>query len=285
MSRLRIAAAILFASIIPLAAQTHFEISAGLGFLWPAWQGTYLHAYEPGFLYGMTGTGSGRQTLTFAAQPSSGAVFGAAFFITSRFALQVLFDDFSSDVTGTTTTHDTTVTYTSRQPPDDMPRTYTVSSSDNPAETGGQLTDRIISLNGLVRIPLGAGFSLDLSAGGSWFHAGGNLGYPEYTEFWMGGNSVLFSQTYSLQMIFDPLDRIGWNAGAAFSWAFGRNAGLWAEARYFGCAKTTPQVTFRDTGAIPPMRAFDPASDVIPVGDLALDPSGFRIGAGFKFIF
>ncbi len=285
MSRLRIAAAFVLASIVPLAAQTHFEMAVGLGWLWPSWQGTYVHAYEPGFLYGLVGTGSGRQTLTFAAQSSSGAIFGAAFFITPRFALQVLYDGFSSAVTGTTTTHDTTVTYVSRQPPDYTPRTYTVSSSDNPAETGGQLNDRIISLNGLVRIPLGAGFSLDFSAGGSWFHADGNLGYPEYTKFWMGGNSVLFSQTYSLQMVFDPLDRIGWNAGAALSWAFSRRAALWAEARYFGCGKTTPQVAFRDTGAIPPMRAFDPVSDIIPVGDLTIDPSGFRIGAGFKFIF
>jgi hypothetical protein len=269
----------------PLIAQTHLEISVGMGRLWPSWQGTYLHAYTPRFLYGMVGTGTGRQTLTFEAQPSSGAVFGAAFFVTPRFALQILYDSCSADVTGTTSTHDTTATYTVQQPPDYTPRTYTSSASDNPAETNGQWTDRIISLNGLVRIPLPAGFSLDLSAGGSWFRADGDLGFPEYTKFWLGGHSVLFSQTYSLQMVIDPLDRIGWNVGAAISWALGVNAAFWAEARYFGCAKAAPQVTFRDTGAIPPMVAFDPAADVIPPGNLDLDLSCFRVGVGFRFLF
>jgi len=280
------AAAALFIVIMnPLAAQTHFELSIGQGELWPSLQGTYLHAYTPGFLYGMVGTGAGSQTLTFKAQPSTGMVFGASFFLSPQFAFQVLFDSCSTDLTGTTSTLDTTATYTSLQPPDYIPQQFTVSSSDTPAATGGRWNDRIISLNGLLRIPFPAGFSLDLSAGGSWFHTDGDLGCPEYTKFWLGGHSVLFSQTYSLQMVFDSQDQIGWNAGAALNWALGPNAALWIEARYYGCAATTPRVAFVDTGATQPLVAFDPASDAIPVGDLRLDASAFRVAGGVKFIF
>jgi hypothetical protein len=288
MSRFRsaaAAAAVLLALAHSAAAQTHLEISAGMGRFPPSWQGTYLHAYPPRFLNGMPGTGPGRQTLTFEAQSSSEAIFGAAFFVSPRFAIQILYDSCTADVSGTTSTHDVTITYTSQQPPDYVPRTYTSAYSNDPARTGGQWTDRIISLNALYRIPLPAGFDIDLSAGGSWFHTEGDLGYPEFTKFWLGGRAVLFSQTYSLQMVFDPIDRIGWNAGAALGWALGANAALWAEARYFGCAQAAPRIAFHDTGAIPPMAAFDPAADIIPVGDLTVDPSGFRIGLGFKFLF
>lgn len=280
------AAAVLFFGVsIPLAAQTHFELSIGLGELRSFLKGTYVHAYTPGFLYGLVGTGTGRQTLTFEAQPSTGMVFGAAFFFTPRFALQVLFDSCSTDLAGTTSTHDTTATYTSMQPPDYTPQTFTTSSSDVPAGTGGRWNDRILSLNGLFRIPLPSGFSLDLSAGGSWFHADGDLGSPEYTNFRLGGHSVLFSQIYSLQMIFDPLDRIGWNAGAALNWTLGLNAALWVEARYYGCGLMTPRVKFLDTGATQPLVEFDPAAAVIPVGNLRLDASVFRVAGGFKFNF
>ena len=280
------AAAVLFFGVsIPLAAQTHLELSIGQGWLRPALQGTYHHAYTPGFLYGLVGTGAGSQTLTFKAQRSTGMVFSAAFFLTPRFALQALIDSCSTAVTGTTSTHDTTATYISRQPPDYTPRSFTTSSSNTPSGTGGQWKDRIISLNGIVRIPLPAGFRFDFSAGGSWFHTAGNLGFPGYTKYWLGGHAVLFSQTYSLQMVFDPMDRIGWNAGAALNWSLGPNAALWIEARYYGCARTTPQVTFFDTRTTAPIVAFDPAADVIPVGDLRLDASLFRLGAGFKYIF
>ena len=109
MSRFRsaaAAAAVLLALAHSAAAQTHLEISAGMGRFQPSWQGTYLHAYAPRFLYGMTGTGSGRQTLTFEAQSSSEAIFGAAFFVSPRFAIQVLYDSCTADVSGTTSTHD-----------------------------------------------------------------------------------------------------------------------------------------------------------------------------------
>ena len=288
MSRLRpaaAAAALLFSMFVPLAAQSHLEIEVGMGRFWPSWQGTYVHRYAPRFLNDPSAQTTGRQTLAFKAQPASGMVFGAAFFFTPRFALQLLYDSCDTEVTGTTSTHDTTATYTSMPPPDYEPRTETAAFSDDPFATGGQWTDRIISLNGLVRIALPAGFALDLSAGGSWFHADGDLGYPEYTKFWLDGQAALLSQTYALQMVFAPVDKLGWNAGAAINWSLGINAALWIEARYFGCAKIAPRVTFRNTGEITSIVAFDPAADVPPLGDLSLDLSCLRFGLGFKVFF
>jgi hypothetical protein len=279
-------AAVLFLALVsPLAAQSHLELSVGAGRFWPSWQGTYEHVYTPGFLYGLEGVGTGRQTLTYEALASSGAAFSAAFFFSPRFALQLLYDYSGSDVGGTTSTHDTSVTYTSRQPPDYTLLQYTVASSDNPPQPGGQWNVRILSLDALFRIPLPARFSLDLSAGASWFHADGDLGYPEYTKFWLGGHAVLFSQSYVLQMFMDPLDRLGWNAGVGFSWAMGLNAAFWVEGRWFGCASGTPVVSFYDTGVTGATIAFDPEVDRVPLGALRVDPSGFRLAGGFRFLF
>lgn len=264
------------------AAQPRFELAVGFGSYNPAWKdAAYEHAYAPRFLYGTPAVTSAKQTLSLSANSIGGGAFSLGL-VAGRFGVQVMYHAFSPSISGTTTKHEASVAYTSYPPPNYKPHPVSLTFNTAMPAPSGLLNEKAVSLDGFIRLHLVQWFTVDLSAGATWFNLEGEVGMLDYWKFWQGGHSVLFSAEYPLLMRIAALNRIGGNIGAALNWHIGVNAALWIEARFFRAGRTEAELSFEPVdpeGAIMP---FDPETDVIPAGRLLIDPSFFRLSAGFR---
>jgi hypothetical protein len=281
-SRLLIAAS---AAVLLLSgsavAQLSLELNVGYGTYVSSWaDAPYIHAYTPRFLYG-TAVTSARQTLSLGADAVGSGSFGLTLF-SGRFGVQIQYHAFDPAVSGWTSTHEASVTYTSMQPPDYTPTSYTQNYSTLLSDPSGELNEKAFSLNAVYRLPLPSWFSLDLSAGLTWFNVQGEIGVLGYSKYWLGGHSVLFSEFYQMAMHIETFNRIGGNAAATLNWHMGSNAALWIEARWFLAPETEAVLSFTPIDAADAITAFDPAEDVFPAGRLLIKPAFFRFAAGFR---
>lgn len=262
-------------------AQLSLEINVGYGTYVSAWKdAAYIHAYSPRFLYG-TAVTSALQTLRLNADAAGSGSFGLTLF-SGRFGIQIQYHEFDPAVSGWSSTHEASVTYTSMQPPDYTPTQFTQNSSTLMPEPSGQLNEKAFSLNAVYRLPLPGWFSLDLSAGLTWFNVQGEIGVLGYWKYWLGGHSVLFSENYQMAMHIETFNRIGGNAAATLNWHMGSNAALWIEARWFLAPETEAGLSFEPIDAADAIMAFDPIEDVFPAGRLLVKPAFFRFAAGFR---
>ena len=266
-------------------AQPHAELVMGFGGYIPSWKDApYTHAYAPPFLYGTPAVASGLQTLSLSAKSISGGSVGAAV-VFGRLGVSLTYLAFSPDVTGTTTSDAVSISYTSYPPPSYTPTPVTASQAIPMADPSGELHERTISLNGFYRVTLPSWFSLDLSAGLTWFSIDGEIGTLDYWKFWLGGHSVLFSQQYALIMSIETLNRIGGNLGATLNVHIGTNAAVWIEARYHLAAAGEASLSFQPIEDTTALAEFDPETDIIPAGKLLINPSFLRLGAGIRILF
>jgi hypothetical protein len=267
------------------AAQPHAELIMGFGGYFPSWKdSSYTHAYSPRFLYGTPAVTSGLQTLSLSAASIAGGSVGAAA-VFGHFGVSLTYLAFSPDVTGTTSSDAVSISYTSYPPPSYEPTPVTAAQAIPMADPSGELHERTVSLNGFYRVVLPSWFSLDLSAGLTWFAIDGEIGTLDYWKFWLGGHSVLFSQQYALVMSVDTLNRIGGNLGATLNVHIGTNAALWIEARYHLAAAGEAALSFSPVEDATALAEFDPETDIIPAGKLMIDPGFLRLGAGFRILF
>jgi hypothetical protein len=285
MSILRPLAAALASVLIlcgPAAAQPRFELAVGYGSFNPSWKdAVYEHVYTPPFLYGTPATASGRQTLTLGADSLGGGSLSLGL-VSGGFGVQVMYHAFSPAVSGTSSKHEASVSYTSYLPPDYQPRPVSLTYTTAMPDPSGELQEKAVSLDGFARLYLGHWFTVDLSAGATWFNLEGAVGTLDYWKFWLGGHSVLFSENYPMLMRIAAINRLGGNAGATLNWHIGTNAALWVEARYFLAGETEAELSFEPIDPDAAIMAFDPAVDVIPAGRLLVNPSFLRFAAGFR---
>ncbi len=264
------------------AAQPRVELAVGYGSFIPSWKdAVYEHIYAPRFLYGTPASTSGRQTLTLGLDSLGGGSLSLGL-VAGSFGVQVMYHAFSPSVSGTTTKHEASVTYTSTPPPDYLPHEVSLTYTSTMPPPSGEMQEKAFSLDGFTRLYLGHWFTVDLSAGATWFNLKGVIGTLDYWKFWLGGHSTLFSEEYPLLMRVAPINRLGGNAGATLNWHVGTNAALWVEARYFLAGKTEAELSFEPVDPDAAIMAFDPAADVFPPGRLLVNPSFLRFAAGFR---
>lgn len=285
MPRLEIVAAAVMSLAGLAAAQPRLELSVGIGNCVSSWKDvSYSHAYTPPFLYDSTAVTSGLQTLTLGVDSIFGGSLSAAV-IAGHFGVMVTYLAFNPDISGTSSADAVSVRYTAMQPPDYTPTPAALDFSTKMADPNGELRETTISLDGIFRVALPGWFSLDLSAGLTWFNIEGEIGVLDYWKFWLGGHSVLFAQQYQLLMDIESFNRIGGNAGATLNWHMATNASLWIEARYYLAGSGQADLSFEPVESESVIVAFDPETDIIPVGDLVIKPSFFRFAAGFRIVF
>lgn len=267
------------------AAQPRLELAIGIGYCAPSWKdAAYTHAYTPPFLYDSTAVTSGLQTLSLGADSIYGGSFGLNL-VFGHLGIQATYLAFSPDVSGTSSADALAVRYTPLLPPDNTPVVVDFNGSIPMPDPSGELREKTFNLGGFYRFVLPGWFSLDLSAGLSWFNVDGDIGTLDFWKFWLGGDSVLHSDQYAFLMEVESFSRIGGNAGATLNWHMGTNAALWIEARYYLAGSAEADLSFEAIYTEGATTVYDAATDIIPAGKLTINPSFLRLAGGINIQF
>lgn len=136
--------------------------------------------------------------------------------------------------------------YTSMQPPDYVPRQFTVQQSIAWPDTTGTVQQWTLAINGVARWTRGRRWAGTLSAGLAYFNVRGTARSLGYSEAFLGGHSVLFLDNYKMSFDLAPAGSVGFDAGGSVDLLLAGRLSLTADARYFTGADLAPAVIVRD---------------------------------------
>ena len=154
--------------------------------------GSVVSSYSPPLLLdGSDYTSHASQTVTFDGQTHVGFEAGANLFFARHAGLQLLFDRQSPDLEGTNGPYDVTLNYISRPPPDNQTIPVTVNNSTPWPDTTGSITQSTFSVNGVVRVGTSSRIDATLSGGLSIQRLSGTVQPVGFTQYNLGGHSVL----------------------------------------------------------------------------------------------
>jgi len=218
----------------PAATPPQFEAWGGLGVSLAGPSGTLASSYSPPLLFDGAFTSSATQTITLDTGSSVGVQGGVNLFATPRVGFQVLVGGESNDLSGASTPYSYTLTYTSRQPPNNQEVPILVQSTTTWPAPIGSLSDFRTSINGVVRVGPAGRASATISGGLTLHRLSGALQPVAYTSFRLGGRSVLFTDDYRLSVALDPTTAVGFNVGGDLDVAVAKHVAVMIGLRYDG---------------------------------------------------
>jgi len=196
--------------------------------------GQLTASYSPPLLFAIDYTSHGGQTLALDAGRGVGFEAGVNFFATPHLGLQILANRASMDLAGANGPYALQMTYVSIQPPFVVPQTFNLQVSIPWPDTSGSLTQLTVAVNPVVRLGQADRVNATVSGGLSYYRLSGTAQSLGYTEFRLGGHSVLFSDEYHLAVSLEPANVIGFNAGGEVNVPLGRRAAIVVGYRYLG---------------------------------------------------
>jgi len=196
--------------------------------------GVFASSYSPPLLLDGAFVSQGGQRLTFDSRGAVGLEAGANVFVSPHVGIQFRFHRDAPDVSGTNPPYAVTLEYTSRPPPDNIPRPVTIHQSTPWPDTTGSLTRTAVDVNGVVRIGQPRRVSVTLSGGLTYERLCGTFQPIAFTTYRLGGRSVLFQDDFILAASLEPTNTIGFNAGGDINIGIHRGVALTVGYRYRG---------------------------------------------------
>jgi hypothetical protein len=197
--------------------------------------GSVVSSYSPPLLLdGTDYTSHASQTVTFDGQTNVGFEAGVNLFFARHAGLQLIFDRRSSDLEGTNGPYDVTLNYISRPPPENQTIPVTVNNSTPWPDTTGSITQSTFSVNGVVRAGTSSRIDATLSGGLSILRLSGTVQPVGFTQYNLGGHSVLFENEYRLAMSLGATSAVGFNLGGDLNVHVARHVALLIGSRCFG---------------------------------------------------
>jgi len=259
-----------------------FEIVGGLNLVFPGFSGTYTSQYSPPFPF-VEHISSAQQTLTLDGQRGYGFEAGFNVFPTPRVGFQVLADFFRADLCGANSPYPVSLSYTAGQPPDNIPRPFTYDRTLSWPDTEGSVKELALAFNVVLRWRLEGAVRGTVSGGPGYFNIRGNAAPLGYTNFRLGGHSVLFPETYGVGFAIDPVAKLGINVGGDVNVRLVGNLSFRADYRYFRAGETTALI--RITGPVNPEEVLFPQTvaeieAALAPRPLTFNPSFWRVVFG-----
>ena len=249
--------------------------------------GTLVSSYEPPLLNGTLLQSRAGQSLTLNGNTGQGLQGGINLMASRHFGIQLLVDRATVDLSGTNGAYSVSLQYASIQPPDTVARVFTTTFVKPWPDTTGSLTQWTTCFNAFARTAVAGRVSASVSGGLSWNRLSGNAESLGYTEYRLGGHSVLFPEEMHLAFELEPTNRPGFNVGGDIDIGVARHAAIVAGYRYLG-AKTT-RMPVRLTAILnQDDLVFRPGLDDIAqrlrIPPALMRASGSRILVGLKII-
>jgi hypothetical protein len=207
---------------------------AGISAVAAAPSGSLVSSYSPPLLLDGDFSSHGGQVLLFNGQRTIGFNGGVNLLIGSRFGIQVLADWASMKVGGANQPYEYSLMYNSLQPPNGVSTPVKISQTVDWPDSSGTLRMLIFAFNPMVRFGKTDRISVTLSAGPAFQRITGSIQPVAYTQFHLGGHSVLFQDDYQLALAVGPTHQWGFDAGGDVSLPLGHGAAVIIGYRYFG---------------------------------------------------
>lgn len=209
-----------------------FEFGIGLSLNIPFIESSYTNQYPLQLEYG-GGSGAASQVLRLNGNKNSGFNATLNYFLKKNFGVQILVDYFKSAIDGKNSPYDISLQYTAQQLPDYIPRQFNYERSLEWPDTEGYIKQLILSFNGIFRFITTNCMIAGFSGGISYFSFQGEASSLGYSTFWLGGQSVLFSEHSRLKFSLEPTRKIGFNAGLEMNMCLYENILFTVDFRYF----------------------------------------------------
>jgi hypothetical protein len=217
--------------LVPWPAQGQsVEVSGGIAFILTQPTLTYETRYVPPANFAEF-TGQAGQTLTLERRRRPALWGSVGWFPAPRAGLEVRVRYRSLNVEGTSSPHRVAYTYTSRQPPDYVPRQYSFEHADPSPDPEGNLRELSFDLLGVGRFGDPRKVQMRVSGGLALLAVSGTVRPVSLTSFRLGGHAVLFSDRQELTLAIDRTWTVGAVGGVEIHHAFTPRAGFVAAGR------------------------------------------------------
>lgn len=170
------------------------EVWGAWAFAFPTSDGLLQSEYEPLLRNGGSVIASvTTQALTVGTESGGGIHAGVNVFVTGRLGIQVAFTRSSADVSGSPGEYSDFIRYVSLPPPDYKPVENFYDNTSPAPPAGGRLVYQSLAVGGVLRWRAAQGRVGGTLAGGMTFDRhSGEVENVIYTQFILGGHSVLF---------------------------------------------------------------------------------------------
>ena len=159
----------------------------------------YANAYDPNPGYKIPGS-CARQTLTVDPAPGWSWSAGGTWSFAPRLGVQLSFAAGPRNLEGENAPFEFFCLYTTMFPPDYVPFDTQMSFQRNWPRTEGSIRESGGTLALVFRLPASPSFEVSASGGISLNSAGGRLRSLGFTDFWLGGHGVAFTQDYEVRL-------------------------------------------------------------------------------------
>lgn len=282
-----LACAAVIARAVPAAAQ-----DADKGGAWVALgiatqgQSTINTSFEPPLLFGLQGSAAGSQAVDIDGSTGIAFEAGAQWFPSRVVGLEVWMSRDASDAQ-TSSVYETSLTYISRPPPDNLPREFHYAASQ-PIDVATSIERVTLGFNAAVRPVTSRRFSWIVSGGLARVHTTCDAAPLGFSTFVLGGHSTLFSNEYRLAVECEGASTWGANVGTMVD---AKVAGHLAFTAGVRAVLTADQIhRLRVVAVDRGLAGFEPPSDAeiesALSGSVAEVPTAsFRLSAGLKVLF
>lgn len=247
---------------------------------------TYTHAYTPkvDFHDESTGTAGHRMALRFADRAFGDVAVSRTF--GGHFGIELLAGSGRIPIDGASSAYRYHLEYEALVPPSYDPTWVKIDSSQAWPAPRGTVQNDVVALDVVAIVPARSGFQVRFSAGASAHRLSGSVESLAYTRFWLGGHSVLFSETHRLRARIEPLWKLGFNVGGELSYPVVPGVYAFLEGRYLWVSTTelalTPSAVLNERELAMGLTT-DEIAQRMPLRRLELEPSLIALGAGVRF--
>ena len=289
MKRLSVLAAIALMLFFPGAllsqkapwSAVKFEVRTALGYQISQLESSYLHQFSPPFLSGAYQSAA-EQTIHLDGEEAWGMSVGVSYFPISNLGLQLLLDYGKPRIGGQNSDYDFSLNYALKDPPGSPPYPYVYDKTYVWPTTKGNLTQLCLSLNAVTRLPLGKPLAIGFSGGPTYFRSQGSAASVGFTFCRIEDNSFI-EETYQIPYNFGVVNKLGFNVGADFTLAITSNLCATLDIRAFFGPKY--RVPLEIEGNWQLYLSLEEIKATMQLGDIAVNPSFYRLDIGLKYLF
>jgi hypothetical protein len=249
-------------------------------------QSTVTTAFEPPLLFGLQGSAAGSQAVQIDGSTGIAFEAGAQWFPSRVVGLEVWVSRDASD-DQTPSVYETSLTYISRPPPDNLPREFQYDASQ-PIDVATAIERVTLGVNAALRPIASRRFSWIVSGGMARVRTTCDAAPLGFSTFVLGGHSTLFSNEYRLTVDCEEASTWGANVGTMVDATVAAHLAFTVSAR---AVLTADQIhRLRVVAVDRGLAGFEPPSDAEIASALSgsvaeVPTASFRLSAGLKVLF
>ncbi|MFB0565700.1 MAG: hypothetical protein ACETWK_08495 [Candidatus Aminicenantaceae bacterium] len=264
-----------------------FEIFAFANVNFSAVNTTYQNNFELDFDAAKPGSYAS-QILTLQGKAREGFNAGFTYFMSEKFGIKFSLNYSRNLLSGENSPYKIYLKYISIHPPDYVPHEVTYDETYDWLTTQGNLKTFSFFTNLQYRFVISKNTTASFSAGSGFYRVYGNFNPLGYSEFWLGGHGVLFSEHYLVMLKIPSSGKIGFNTDFELNFRLSKNFSFAAKLAYNLCGNISiipviDKVLFYPYLGKVAENKLSKIKDQMKLKSLKINPSFLSLNFGIKY--